>query len=295
MNGKKQTKIPCKFSSRFIFSDNLHRIIRILEDEQKFKDIIMSTDLPNVFSDNNTPMKFTCNVNQASICNSCADILWVLTNEKIKSPINLSFNFAENTLENTVLAVLEISFAKRELIPLEYKNKIINIFPKISADIISNFDQMLKDDKKDIFHYQSKIFNFSREKVFDIIINMYQILLKKNIISSFSIDNEEGVKEGCIITVNSKISQIETKTKVNKLKINPNDRKWTIEYLPLNDTCNKEILQIKLIKLENDKTLICGISKFFEYIEPDLNEQLTEKKTQGFNFIEDELKLRYNS
>ena len=171
MNGKRQTKIPYKFSSRYIFSDTLHRIIRMLEDEQKFKELIMLTDLPNVFSDNNTPTKFICNMDEASVCNSCADILWVLTNEKIKSPINLLFSFSENTLQGTVLAILEISFVKRELIPLEYTNKIINMFPKISADIISNFDQMLKNDKKDIYHYQSKILNYSREEIFDVMLN----------------------------------------------------------------------------------------------------------------------------
>ena len=295
MSGKRQTKIPYKFSSRYIFCDALHRIIRILEDEQKFKEMIMLTDLPKVFSDDNTPTKFICNMNQASFCNSCADILWVLTNEKIKSPINLLFNFSENTLEDTVLAILEISFVKRELIPLEYTSKIINMFPKISADIISNLDQMLKDDKKDIYHYQSKIFNYPREEIFDVILNLHKILLKKDIISSFSIDNGDELKEGCIITLNSKDYQKESKMKVLKLKANANDKKWSIEFIPLNDIYNDEILGLKLIKLENDKTLVCSISKFLEYIESELNEQLNAKKTQGFDFIEEELKLRHIS
>ena len=295
MSGKRQTKIPYKFSSRYIFCDTLHRIIRILENEQKFKEMIMLTDLPYIFSDDNTPTKFIFNMNQASFCNSCADILWVLTNEKIKSPINLLFNFSENTIEDTVLAILEISFVKRELIPLEYTSKIINMFPKISADIISNLDQMLKDDKKDIYHYQSKIFNYSREELFDVILNMHKILLKKDIISSFSIDNEKGIKEGCIITLNSKDYQKESKMKVLKLKANVNDKKWSIEFIPLNDIYNDEILGLKLIKLENDKTLVCSISEFLENIESDLNEQLNAKKTQGFDFIEEELKLRHIS
>ena len=295
MNEHKQKKIPYKFSSRFIFSDTLHRIIRIIEDQQKFKDMIMLTDLPYVFSDSNTPMAFICNMNKFLINNSFADVLWVITNEKIKTPINLHFNFTKNTLENTVLVVLEISFVKRELIPLEYVSKIIKNFPKISIDIISNFDKMLREDNKDIYHYQSKIFNYPREEIFDVIINMQQILLKKGIISSFSISNEEGIKEGSIITVNTIDSHKELKTKLSKLKTNENDKKWVLEYFPLNDIYKEEKVQLNLIKLEKNKTLLCSISKFYEYIEPEVYEQLNAKKTQGFDFIEEELKLRHNS
>ena len=295
MNEHKQKKIPYKFSSRFIFSDTLHRIIRIIEDQQKFKDMIMLTDLPYVFSESNTPMAFICNMNKFLINNSFADVLWVITNEKIKTPINLHFNFTKNTLENTVLVVLEISFVKRELIPLEYVSKIIKIFPKISIDIISNFDKMLREDNKDIYHYQSKIFNYPREEIFDVMINMQQILLKKGIISSFSISNEEGIKEGSIITVNTIDSHKELKTKLSKLKTNENDKKWVLEYFPLNDIYKEEKVQFNLIKLEKNKTLLCSISKFYEYIEPEVYEQLNAKKTQGFDFIEEELKLRHNS
>ena len=295
MNEHKQKKIPYKFSSRFIFSDTLHRIIRIIEDQQKFKDMIMLTDLPYIFSDSNTPMTFICNMSKFLINDSFADVLWVITNEKIKTPINLHFNFTKNTLENTVLVVLEISFVKRELIPLEYVSKIIKNFPKISIDIISNFDQMLREDNKDIYHYQSKLFNYPREEIFDVIINMQQILLKKGIISSFSISNEEGIKEGCIITVNTIDSHKELKTKLSKLKTNENDKKWVLEYFPLNDIYKEEKVQLNLIKLEKNKTLLCSISKFYEYIEPEVYEQLNAKKTQGFDFIEEELKLRHNS
>ena len=295
MNEHKQKKIPYKFSSRFIFSDTLHRIIRIIEDQQKFKDMIMLTDLPYIFSDSNTPMTFICNMSKFLINDSFADVLWVITNEKIKTPINLHFNFTKNTLENTVLVVLEISFVKRELIPLEYVSKIIKNFPKISIDIISNFDKMLREDNKDIYHYQSKLFNYPREEIFDVIINMQQILLKKGIISSFSISNEEEIKEGSIITVNTIDSHKELKTKLSKLKTNENDKKWVLEYFPLNDIYKEEKVQLNLIKLEKNKTLLCSISKFYEYIEPEVYEQLNAKKTQGFDFIEEELKLRHNS
>ena len=295
MNGKKRTKIPCKFNSRFIFSDTLIRIIRIVQDAKKLENIIMSTDLPYIFSEDNTPIKFIYNINKTPANNFYTNIKWVLFNETIKTPINLSFTFSENTLENTVLAILEISFTKRELIPLKYTDKIINMVPRVSVDIISNLDKMLQDDKNDIYHYQSRIVNYSREKIMDIIINLQQILVEKGIISSFSLDNEEGLKEGSIITLNLIEGEKKIKLKITKLKTNPDNKKWTIEYLPLKDLPKEQILQLRLIKLENDKTLICVINKFWEHIESDLADEITLKNKQACDFIEEELKLRYNS
>ena len=295
MNGKKQPKIPYKFSSKFIFSDTLPRIIRVIEDEKKFDDIIMSTDLPYVFSDNETPMKFTYHLNQASFYNSYAEASLLIINEKIQTPINLVFNFSENTLENTVLAVVEIGFVKRELIPLKYTNKIINLFPKISANIISSIDKILQDDKKDIYHYQSKIFNYSIEKIFNILLCIPKILLEKGIFSSCNIDNGEEIKEGVTLTLVSAEDQKEVKIKVNKIKNDESEKKWMIEFLPLDGEVKEEKVQFKLIKIEKDKTLVCQINKFLEHIESDINDQLTLKKTQAFNFIQEELKQRYDN
>ena len=295
MNGKKQPKIPYKFSSKFIFSDTLPRIIRVIEDEKKFDDIIMSTDLPYVFSDNDTPMKFTYHLNQASFYNSYAEASLLIINEKIQTPINIVFNFSENTLENTVLAVVEIGFVKRELIPLKYTNKIINLFPKISANIISSIDKILQDDKKDIYHYQSKIFNYSIEKIFNILLCIPKILLEKGIFSSCNIDNGEEIKEGVTLTLVSAEDQKEVKIKVNKIKNDESEKKWMMEFLPLDGEVKEEKVQFKLIKIEKDKTLVCQINKFLEHIESDINDQLTLKKTQAFNFIQEELKQRYDN
>ena len=302
MNGKKQTKIPYKFSSRFIFSDTLPRIMRIIEDEKNFENMIMQTNLPYVFSDENIPLKFTYTINQASVSNSFAEVTFVLNNEKIRTSINVIFNFTENTLENTVLAVVEINFTKRELIPLEYTNKIIDLFPGISADIISNLDKMLQEDKKDIYHYLSKIFNYSREKIFDVITNMHKILMEKHILNSFLLYNKEGLKdnddvlkEGSTLTFFFENCEKEVKMKINRIKKDENDKKWILEFLPLDVEFKEILVQFKLIKLENDKTLVCQINKFSEHIESDVNEHLNEKKIRAFNFIEEELKSRYDS
>ena len=294
MNMKKKPKIPYKFSSRLIFSDTLPRISRIIEDDKRFENMIMSTDLPYVFSDDNTPIKFTYNLNRFSVYNSYANATWLLTNEKIKTPINLSFNITENTLENTVLVIVELSFLKRELIPLEYTDKIISIFPKISAGIISNMDKLLKEDKKDIYHYQSKIFNYSIEKIFDIFINIPKILSQRGVISSLGLDNEETIKEGSILRLIFTDGRKEINMKINKVKRDENNSKWELEILTLNDECKEAMIEFKFIKIGDEKTLVCIINKFLEHIESDVNAELNLKKKETFNFVEEELKIRFN-
>lgn len=294
MNGKKQTKIPYKFSSRFIFEDSLCRIIKIIEDAKKIEDMVMSTDLPLAFTNDNTPMKFSYYLGQASIFNSYAEITWVLSNEAIKTPINMTFNFTENTLENTVLIVFELSLVKRELIPEESTDKIITIFKKSSSDIINQIGKLLQNDKKDIYHYQSQIFNYSREKLMPLLLELNQIMFEKGLFASYSLSNGE-IKEGTIITLNLLIPPKEVKIKVNKIKNNENDKKWTVEYLPLNEEYKETKVTFKLIKLDNDKTLLYEINEFVEHIESDVFNSLTEKKKKVFQLIEDELRIRYGS
>ena len=76
----------------------------------------------------------------------------------------LTFNLTENTVENTVLVVFELSIIKRELVPEKYKLKIISTFEEVAVEVLNNVMIKLKNDYKDIYHYDSKIFNYSREK-----------------------------------------------------------------------------------------------------------------------------------
>ena len=64
-----------------------------------------------------------------------------------------------------------MSIIKTELIPDKYKIKIINNFEGITADVINNIIIKLSYDNEDIYHYESRIYNFSREKVKDAIFN----------------------------------------------------------------------------------------------------------------------------
>ena len=86
-----------------------------------------------------------------------------MTCKEIQTPIKINFTLTENTLDNTVLVVFEISLIKRELIPEKYKYNVISSFKGIAVDVLNNIIIKLKKDNKDIYHYES-IFNNSREK-----------------------------------------------------------------------------------------------------------------------------------
>ena len=60
---------------------------------------------------------------------------------------------------------MELSIIKRELVPEKYKLKIISTFEEIAVEVLNNVMIKLKNDYKDIYHYDSKIFNYSREKI----------------------------------------------------------------------------------------------------------------------------------
>ena len=287
-----QLKIPYKFDSRYVFKDSLVRILRLINETKSLDEIVMNTKLPYIFTNDNSPTTFDYRLEELSSFDSYSEIVWLLSNKNIHTPIKLSFNLTENTIDNTVLVVFELSVVKRELVPDEYKYKIITLFEGIAIDILKNMIVKLKKDNKDIYHYQSKVFNYSREKVLSIITNLSSIMKKKGIISSIEIDGEIN-KEGSIISFFTINPPKEIKIKINKFKTKENDVKWVVSYMPLNASFSDCLIEWVLLKLNDNQTFITHTNKYIEQIEPIIFKNLTEKKIQMFEIIEEELSKRY--
>ena len=49
-NIKISSDIPCKFDSRFVFSDTLIRASRLINNEKAVENMIIATELPYVFT-----------------------------------------------------------------------------------------------------------------------------------------------------------------------------------------------------------------------------------------------------
>ena len=291
-SNSKQLKIPYKFDSRYVFKDSLVRIQRLINEIKPLEDLVMNTKLPYIFSNDNNPTTFEYTLKELSAYDSYSEVSWLLTNKNIPTPIKLSFNLTENTIDNTVLAVFELSVVNRELVPDEFKYRIITLFEGIAIDILKNMISKLKKDSKDIYHYRSKIFNYSRDKLLDIIMNLHVIMKEKGIIKEMVSDGELN-KEGSVLKYTLVNPNKEIKIQIKKFKAKERDVKWILSYVPLNASFCDSSIEWVLLKLNDNQTMVTNTNKYIEHIEPTILNNLTERKIQMFEIIEEELNKKY--
>ena len=285
-------KIPYKFDSRYVFEDSITRIFRVLTECKTIEQLIINTKLPYIFSDNNEQINFEYILLETSSVDTYKEIAWLLTCKQIQTPIKIFFNLTENTVDKTVLVVFEISIVKRELIPDIYKPKIIANFEDISVDVLNNLIIKLKNDNKDIYHYESKIFNYSREKIKDIIFNLNEIMLKRGYMKSIKREGKLN-SEGELITVELTNSLRTIKLKVIKVKLKEKKVKWVISYMPLEVNFKDYQIDWNIIKIKPDITLLAIINIYSEQIDPSIMKDLTKRKKDLFQILEEELKKKY--
>ena len=284
-------KLPYKFDSRYIFNDSSTRIFKLISEVEPLKEIISGTKLPYVFSDGKSPTLFDYNLNEISSFDTYKEISWLITCNQIQTPIKINFNLTENTLDNTVLVIFEISIVKREVIPNEYKLNIINYFEGIAVDVLNNIINKLKDDDKEIYHYESKLFNYSRDKVVEVIFKLADIFTKKGDLKSIT-KLEEKNFEGQIINFTHENGN-EIKIKIDKVEMDKDDIKWTITYMPLDISYSDYLVEWKIIKVKENQTLLIIHNIYYEQIEPSVITELSEKKKNIFSIMEEELKKKY--
>ena len=289
----KLLKIPYKFDSKYVFKDSLVRIFRIINDLKSLEEIVMNTKLPYIFSFDDSPITFEYTLKELSSFGSYSETVWFLSHKNILSPIKLYFNLTENTIDKTVLVVFELSIVNRDLVADEFKYKIITHFEGIAIDILKNLIIKLKKDNKDIYHYQSKVFSYSREKVFEVLKDWHNVLKGKGIISNITSDGDLN-KEGTIISIFISDPPKEIKLKINKYKIKENDLKWIFSYLPLDSSLSDCLFEWIILKLNDNQTLVTNTNKYIEQIEPIIFRNLTKQKIHMFEIMEEELKKRFN-
>ena len=284
-------KIPYKFDSRYIFNDSSNRIFKLISEVEPLKEIISGTKLPYVFSDGKSPTLFDYNLNEISSFDTYKEISWLITCNQIQTPIKINFNLTENTLDNTVLVIFEISIVNRGVIPNEYKLNIINYFEGIAVDVLNNIINKLKNEDKEIYHYESKLFNYSRDKVVEVIFKLADIFTKKGDLKSIT-KLEEKNYEGQIINFTHENGN-EIKIKIDKVEMDKDDIKWTITYMPLDISYSDYLVEWKIIKVKENQTLLIIHNIYYEQIEPSVFIKLTEEKKKIFSIMEEELKKKY--
>ena len=284
-------KIPYKFDSRYVFNDSLVRISKIISEVESLKEIIERTKLPYIFSNGKSPILFDYNLNEISSFDSYKEISWLITCKQIQTPIKINFNLTENTLDNTVLVIFEISIVKREVVPNEYKLNIISYFEGIAVDVLNNIINKLKNDDKDIYHYESKLYNYSRDKVIEVVFRLPNIFLEKgNLISLNRLGGKNKGEEILMLTVkNGKKAKIKT----NKINFNKDDIKWYFTCIPIDIPYQNYLIKWDFIKVKDNQTLLIISNIYYEQIESLIFKQMTKEKKAIFSIIEEELKKKY--
>jgi len=280
-------KIPFKFDSRYVLKDTPTRISRMTNDEKFIENLMSSTKLPYVFTNDPIPLVFNYSLSEAMVKESYSKISWLLTHRDIQSPILISFNLTENTLEKTTLLIFEIEIVKRDLIPEIYVDKIINTFPEICIEVIKNIGKELEEDNKDIYHYESKILKYSREKIWDIITNIHCLMNKQGVIKDCSMQapiTKAGGDFSFFVKCNCKKKLC--KLNVNKYKKDENTNKWVIGYLPKEGPFEHSENYWTLLKLGENETLVTNTTKYSEHIDPEILQKLSEEKKNTFLTIE---------
>ena len=285
-------KIPFKFDSRYVFSDTATRIIRLFGDEKSVENLIMSTQLPYVFTNEPIPLIFNISLSEEMIQESYSKISWLIMHKNVPSPILISFNLTENTIEKNVLVIFELEIIKRELIPEEYYNKIKKTFPEICIEIIKNMEKELEEDSKDIYHYESKILPYSREKIWEIITSFHCLMSQQGLITNCSMQTPI-VKEGSEISFFVPAKNKFCRLKVNKFKNDEKNKKWVLGSLPLCGPFAHSENYWTLVKIGENETLITNTSKYIEHIDSEIIKKLSEEKINTFQTIENFLKEKY--
>ena len=110
-------------------------MFRLVTEYKPIEQIIINTKFPYIFSETNAPINFEYIMIEASSFDSFKEVTWLLKFQQMATPIKLTFNLTENTVENTVLVVFELSIIKRELVPEKHKLKIISTFEEIAVEV----------------------------------------------------------------------------------------------------------------------------------------------------------------
>jgi hypothetical protein len=75
--------------------------------------------------------------------------------------------------------------------------------------------------------------------------------------------------------------------------MNEKNHKWTISYMPLNVDFKDFLVDWYIVKIKPEETLFAINNIYSEHIEPVLKKNLTKRKKEIFEIIEEELRKKY--
>jgi len=292
-----EVKLLCRYDCRRIIKDTLSRISQLLNETNNIEKIIMDTKLPYLFSKDDFPLTFKYTLTESLFKETYIKFSWTLNNELIPSSILISFNLTENTLDKTVLLIFELEIIRPELISKNYYTKLNNELPKICNEVIEKIIKELEENKKDIYHYESKIMNYPREKIWDILANIHCYMKNQGTIKQCSKEvpiEKKGEEFSFFMGDKCNCEKKLCKLNVNKFKKDPHCNKWVMGYLPVQGPFEHSENYWTLIKLGDNQTMVGNTTIYSDHVTPEDLKDLTNCKNDMFATIENILKNEDN-
>jgi hypothetical protein len=285
------SKIPCKYEERSVINDTPSRVCKMLCDEKIIEKIIMATQLPYLFTNSPIPLVFEYKMQERMFKETYNKFSYALFTSEIKTPILILFEISENTLEKNLLLVFKIEIIEFNLIPQLYIPKIKSGMTQICSEVINNLIKELKENNKDISHFESKVLNFPREKIWDILANIHYYMDKSGMIKECTKQvpiKEKG--EQFTFFMGEKCKKKFCKLNVNVFKKSPDSNKWVMGYQPLKGPFLHSEHYWTLIKINDNQTMVANTTIYLEHVTPDDLKKLTETKKEMFSNLETLLK-----
>ena len=287
----KSNSFPKKYEASYVFiSDDINRIYSLLTETENIEKLNQKTQLPYLFTDKPYPIKFDYSIGEITTGKYLISFSWNINSHEIPTPFIYFFKLTSNTLDNSILLNFEVIIVNPEKIPQEKFKKVINGCKKICVEMINNIEVFLQENNENIFIFESDIVKAPREKVWDCLINLGEILKKYNIAKEYYYENEKE-KVGSVVhfTIKNKEKGEEGSFKIVKIEKNINKEKWILVFCPLELKYYVQEMEFVLYKLEDNNTFIYINHKFKELLPHETMKELQFKKRFLFDMIKKEL------
>lgn len=271
-----------KHEASYVFSDNISRISKILNDKKVIEGLNSQTQLPYLFTEKPIPSAFNYYLIEFNSVEHKKKLTWMLSSPNIPSNIHYTFNLVSNTLDNTTLLVFEIYILNPEKIPQEKHKKIMSGSKEICVEMINAIEKALQMNYDSLIHYASIVINATRQKIWDHFANL-SFVKDKGIENLTYLGKKDEV--GTIISWIDKKEQMNFSCKLLKFSNNEKKKKWKFKLKSLEGLFQSQEIEFTLIQLSQKETFLSMAHTFNEQVSPEIFKEVEEKKKKRLKLL----------
>jgi hypothetical protein len=277
MNNVKIIKMPKKFEASYVLEDSLDRILYTINFKQ-FELITNETSLKNIFTNEPIETPFSYRINELSLYDSSKLFSIIITHQNIPCEIEVNLIFKENTLDKNTLLTLEIKLINTKFSYQHNLNKIVKGCQKLCIEYIRLIEKFLEQRTDHLYQTESTIIKVEKVKLFDFLISFKIFEPLFDVI----VPDKNNIKKGSKIYFNCKKKNIIIENTVTKICIEPNKKKWYLNFVSKSDYFKTQEIMIYLISLSENLTFISITHHFKESTKLEEIQEIENKKKNLF-------------